>query len=112
MMQVMPVVANEWAAARGETGLDPKRLFDPQFNVQVGSWHLARALQQWQEAVDPAPLALAQYNAGRSNVLKWVNAGSLGDGEYFTSRIQFPSTRSYVRDIMRQYRMYVRRGEF
>ncbi|MDD2708002.1 MAG: lytic transglycosylase domain-containing protein [Verrucomicrobiae bacterium] len=113
LMQVMPTPANEWAAAHGGREMDPSRLFDPLTNLRVGSWHLTRALQNWAHAADPVPLALAQYNAGRGNLLKWVDAASMGDGEYFVcERIQFASTRSYVRDILRQCRTYRQRGEF
>ena len=112
LMQVMPVVANEWAAARGEKGFDSNRLLDPQTNLRVGAWYLSRALQDWARAADPIPLALAQYNAGHSNVLKWVDPPSMVDGGYFVGRIQFPSTQSYVRDILKQYRLYRNRGEF
>lgn len=113
LMQIMPVVAKEWAAAHGEKELDPKRLLDPLTNLRIGTWHLSRALQQWANAADPVPLALAQYNAGGKNLQKWVDAGSMTDGDYFAkNRIQFPTTRSYVRDILNQYRLYRRRGEF
>jgi soluble lytic murein transglycosylase len=113
LMQVMPAVVNEWAKAQGEKNFDSRRLVDPLTNLRIGTWYLSRALQQWAHAADPVPLAVAQYNAGRSNVLKWVDPGSMTDGDYFVrSRIQFPATRSYVRDILEQYRLYRRRGEF
>jgi soluble lytic murein transglycosylase len=112
LMQVMPVVADEWAEARGQKKLDSKDLANPTTNLRVGSWYLSKALQQWSQASVPTPLALAQYNAGRSNVLKWIDANSLADEEYFVTRIGFPSTRAYVKDILRQYRSYRQRGEF
>jgi len=112
LMQVMPVVAAEWATAHSHKKFDPHRLIDPGINLRIGTWHLSRALQRWAHASDPVSLALAQYNAGRSNVLKWVDAGSMTDGEYFVTRIQFPSTQGYVRDILKQHRFYRNRGEF
>ncbi len=111
-MQVMPLVGTEWAKAHGEKGFDANRLLDPQTNLRVGAWYLSQALQNWAQASDPIPLALAQYNAGRSNVLKWVDASSMADGEYFISRIRFPSTQGYARDILKQYCLYRNRGEF
>lgn len=112
LMQVRPVVATEWSAAHGQRPMDAARLADPQTNLRVGSWYLARALQQWSQASEPVPLALAQYNAGRSSVLKWVDARSLADPEAFLQQIQFRSTRAYVRDILKQNRRYHQRGEF
>ncbi len=112
LMQVMPQVGKEWAASRGNKNFMPERLLDPATNLRAGSWYLARGIQQWGQASEPIPLALAQYNAGRSNVLKWVDAGSLADAEYFIQRIQFPSTRSYVRDILKRLHTYQEHGEF
>lgn len=112
LMQVTPGAAEEWAQARGEKNFNPNRLLDPATNLRVGTWYLSKALQQWAQASEPVPLALAQYNAGRSNVLKWVDASSLADADYFISRIQFPSTKVYVRDVLKQYEIYRERGEF
>ncbi len=112
LMQVMPSVAIEWAKARGLKDFNSSELLDPATNIRIGSWYLSKSIQQWVQASEPVPLALAQYNAGRSNVLKWVDAGSMGDAEHFIQQIQFPSTRSYVRDILTQYRLYRHRGEF
>lgn len=112
LMQVMPTVGTEWALARGNKNFNSEQLLDPSTNLRAGTWYLAKSLQQWAQASEPIPLALAQYNAGRSHVLKWVNANSLADADYFISRIQFPSTRAYVRDIVRRYKLYRQRGEF
>jgi soluble lytic murein transglycosylase len=112
LMQVMPVVASEWSRARGVKELTPEELANPETNLRVGSWYLAKALQQWSQASEPIPLALAQYNAGRSSVLKWIDPNSLADSEHFISRIQFPTTRAYVRAILQQHKLYRQRGEF
>jgi soluble lytic murein transglycosylase len=112
LMQVMPIVGQEWTSARGEKNFDSTRLLDPLTNVRIGSWYLAKGLSHWEKAARPVPLALAQYNAGRSNVLKWVNDESLLDSEKFITQIQFPSTRAYVRDIIRQHQKYRDQGEF
>lgn len=112
LMQVMPAVADEWATERKKTKLTADQLFDPATNLRVGSWYLAKALQQWSQAAEPVPLAVAQYNAGRSNVLKWVDANSMADADSFVESIKFPGTRSYVRDILGQYQLYRQRGEF
>lgn len=112
LMQVRPVVGEEWASATGSDAPRPGQLADPAINLRVGSWYLARAVRQWSHAAEPYPLALAQYNAGRSSVLRWVEANSLADGESFIGRIQYPSTRAYVQAILAQHEKYRRRGEF
>lgn len=112
LMQIRPVVGAEWAAATGNDPLKPGQLADPSLNLRVGAWYLAKAIRHWAHAASPSPLALAQYNAGRANVLKWVDANALADPDAFLSRIQFPSTRAYVQTILGQTEKYRRRGEF
>ena len=112
LMQIMPEVAKDWAQTYEKKELGANDLLDPATNLRIGAWHISKALQGWDQASEPIPLALAQYNAGRSNVLKWVDANSLANAEYFISRIQFPTTRAYVRDILKQYNLYRQRGEF
>lgn len=112
LMQVMENVGIEWAKQRGRKDFKKDELLDPEVNIRVGSWYLAKAMLDFDQASQPVPLALAQYNAGRRNVLKWVDAGSMGDAEHFIQRIQFPSTRAYVRDILGQSQRYRERGEF
>ncbi len=112
LMQVMPETAKEWAKTNKRDLVDLNELLDPATNLRVGTWYLSKALQDWDQASEPIPLALAQYNAGRSHVLKWADANALADGEYFIRCIRFPSTRSYVKDIVKQYQYYRKRGEF
>ena len=54
---------------------------------------------------NPLPYALADYNAGRSHVLKW-NQGAAGTNSgNFIEQIEFPGTKDYVRSIMRRYNL-------
>ena len=112
LMQVTSSVGTEWAQAQGEKSFDSNRLLDPATNLRIGSWYLSKGFQQWTYASEPIPIVLAQYNAGRNNVLKWIDANSLANADHFLERIQFPSTRSYVHDILKQYKLYQTRGEF
>ena len=100
LMQVTPAVGAEWAKANKIPDFKPEDLFDPVTNLRVGTWYLNHALKRWSQTDDPVPFALAEYNAGRSNALKWVDPNSPGDHVAFMERISFPTTRKYVEDIM------------
>ena len=104
LMQVMPATAMEWAGSRGRTGFTPEHLFDPETNLQAGVWYLRKALDEWSTKDNPLPYALAQYNAGRRNVLKWDEAVK-SDEALFIRNIPFPGTARYVNDIIARYRM-------
>jgi len=100
LMQVTPEVGEMWAKANKIDGFNPDDLYDPETNIRVGTWYLDRALKRWSQADDPVPFALAEYNAGRSNALKWVDPLAPQNHTAFLDRITFPSTRLYVEKIM------------
>lgn len=103
LMQVTELVGHEWAYSAGIENFTAHDLFRPETNIRAGTWYLARALNDWSNRSDPLPYALAQYNAGRSNVLRWAKDDD-GLSHLFIQRITFPGTRDYVEDILRRYR--------
>jgi soluble lytic murein transglycosylase len=106
LMQVTPEVGIEWAKANKIPDFQPSDLFDPLTNIRAGTWYLNHALRRWTQTDDPVPFALAEYNAGRSNALKWVDPADPQDHIAFIDRITFPTTRKYVEDIMAQREEY------
>lgn len=112
LMQVTDTVGEEWAKANKIGSFSAEKLFDPRTNIRAGTWYLAKAMGNWTKAEDPVPIALAEYNAGRKNVLRWMDEKSLKDPDHFVGRIGFPSTQSYVRTIVSQRRYYASNGEF
>jgi soluble lytic murein transglycosylase len=105
LMQIMPQSAREWARAERLMDFNPDTLFDPGTNVMAGTWYLGRAIQHWSDHADPVPYALAEYNAGRSNALRWERNTTLPP-ESFAEAIGFPGTRNYVRSILKSYRSF------
>lgn len=105
LMQIMPGSAREWAKAEHIPAFDPESLIDPGTNVLAGSWYLGRAIKRWTGQSDPLPYALAEYNAGRSNVIRWDRATMLTSQEFITA-ISFPTTRAYVKRVLRHYRSF------
>ena len=83
LMQLMPATAKRYGAS------DP---FDPDQNIRAGAQHLSSLLQLFGNDLH---LALAAYNSGVGNVVKY------GD------RIPpFPETAAYVPKVMGLYRKY------
>jgi soluble lytic murein transglycosylase len=103
LMQVMPASAQEWAKAEQRPPLSRVDLLDPCTNVMAGTWYLHRAIDRWAARPDPLPHALAEYNAGRSNAIRW-NRDSERQQTSFTNAISYPTTQRYVADILWHYR--------
>ena len=103
LMQVTEAAAHEWARASGTIGFKRIDLLKPEVNISAGAWYLSRALKFWAHKRRPVPYALAEYNAGRSNTIRWSMADG-DDDRMFESQISYPGTRRYVQDILKVYR--------
>jgi len=67
---------------------------------------LQKLLKRYEQTDNPLPYALADYNAGRGNVLKWKQGAAVTNSAAFLAQINFPGTRSYVESVMRRYEHY------
>lgn len=109
LMQLMDPAAQEWAESAGVYPVPAGHLFDPMTNVMAGTWYLGRLLRRYQGSTDdPVPFALADYNAGRANVLKWMQGDARSRAEAFRSAIGFESTRRYVDAVLARRSRYAR----
>src|SRR5918997_1265895 len=113
LMQVTPTVGREWAA---ETGMrefaermrtDPVEVLrDPERNIQVGCWYLEKIGKGYRDTPGAEARMVAAYNAGPSRAAEW-NRVAPGQppltAEQFIRRIDIPSTRAYVSNILERY---------
>jgi soluble lytic murein transglycosylase len=106
LMQLGEAAAWEWAAAERIPDFDHEHVLDPGTNVLVGTWYLARLLRRYPAADDPVPFALADYNAGRSHVLRWNHGEGATNSEAFMRQITFPGTRRYIEQVTRRREHY------
>ncbi len=105
LMQLMPGAIRDWEHANDERYHLKDEVFNPALNIEIGTWYFARAFSQWRKSGNPKAYALAQYNAGRGNLLKWVKKhGSAPD---YKKIVQFPSTRKYISVILKYYQQYL-----
>jgi len=115
LMQITEGAAQDWARAEKIGIFAPADLLDPKTNIEVGTWYLANALRHWSDKDDPVPFALAEYNAGRTRVMRWEKTSGLGGGfgaDDLHSIMDFPATRAYIRSIVDRYLDFKKRGEF
>jgi soluble lytic murein transglycosylase len=106
LMQIQEPAALEWAEAERVTHFVHEQCFDPVTNTLAGAWYLGKLLKRYTQADDPVPYALADYNAGRANVLKWNRGAAATNSAAFTGQIGFPSTERYVRAVLRRWAKY------
>lgn len=99
LMQVTENAAKEWAEANNIVNFQKNDLFNAETNIRVGAWYLKRSIARWANKTNPLPYALADYNAGYSNTVRWA-ANDGGDANKFWAGITYPSTKRYIRDIL------------
>jgi soluble lytic murein transglycosylase len=114
LMQVTPAVGREWAAETGMRELERQMqqdaaavLRDPERNIQVGCWYLEKLYEQFRDMPGAEARMVAGYNAGPSRAAEWnQTAGGAKSftAEEFVARIDIPSTRAYVSNILERYR--------
>ncbi|WP_244325637.1 transglycosylase SLT domain-containing protein [Shewanella aestuarii] len=102
LMQLMPATAKQTAKKNNIPFNNVKDLYQPKVNVMLGSAYYAQLLKQFD---NNRVLATAAYNAGPSNVKRWlaVSKGNL-DAMSFIESIPFTETREYVQAVF-SYRM-------
>ncbi len=113
LMQVGEAAAADWAKAEKVETFMPTDLFDPKTNLDAGVWYLSRAVERWKAKADPVPFALAEYNAGRSRVDRWIAQTARAEDANaadLLAVIDFPITRKYVETITARHRFYRARG--
>ena len=106
LMQICAPAAREWADAERLKLFVHQELFDPRKNILAGSWYLAKLLKRYPHADDPIPYALADYNAGRGNVLRWNQGAAAANSAAFLEQITFPGTRKYIQNIRERRKIY------
>lgn len=103
LMQLMPATARELAAELDLEGWDPDLLYRPEMNVHLGTFLLARHIEEYDGFL---PSVFGAYNAGAHRIERWKEFPSYGDAELFTERIPYSETRDYVKILTRNRALY------
>jgi soluble lytic murein transglycosylase len=106
LMQIRPVAASEWARTERVPGYTADTLLNPATNTLAGAWYLQKLLKRYAQTDNPLPFALADYNAGRANVLKWDRGPAATNSALFMNQIAFPGTKAYIRSVMQRFDHY------
>lgn len=106
LMQIREPAAREWAEAERIVGFQHEHILDPGSNTLAGTWYLAKLLRRYPHTDDPVPYALADYNAGRGNVLRWNQGAAATNSQQFLAQMTFPGTRRYIETVVRRREQY------
>ena len=102
LMQLLVPTARTLKGGRGAT---VRRLYDPVYNVRMGSNYLQHLLELNQGVFEQA---MAAYHAGEDRVAGWMGEHSFSDPAEFLESIPIPATRVYVEKVVRDASIYRR----
>ncbi|WP_325061290.1 lytic transglycosylase domain-containing protein [Vitreimonas sp.] len=108
LMQLIPSTAQIEARRAGMSFQRAALTTDPQYNMTLGSQHLAGLIDDFGGSY---VMAIAAYNAGSSNVRNWVNEwgdprSSNVDVIDWIELIPFSETRNYVQRVTENLQVY------
>jgi len=101
LMQVLPKTGR-LLARRLKVGYARAKLFDPEYNLLLGTLYLGDLVR----AQATAEAALAAYNAGEERVAAWQAERRYDEPAEFVESIPFTETREYVQIVMRNADVY------
>lgn len=108
IMQVMPDTGKKMARIAGVAYDQHSLLYDTEYNMQLGMGELQHQLDNWGGSYI---LAIAAYNAGPTNVKRWI--AQFGDPRTagidpvdWIESIPFGETRNYVQRVIENMQVY------
>jgi len=81
---------------------EENRLFEPDYNIYLGAKYFKYLLDKFKNT----KTALAAYNAGEGNVMKWLNNAGYSKNGVSLDEIPFKETREYVVKVERAMAVY------
>jgi soluble lytic murein transglycosylase len=113
LMQITRAAASDFVSQKGMPPFHDDRLTDPDLNVEIGCWYLARSIEHYKNSPHPMLFALLRYNAGESRADNWLRRALLSPPpkgtapeEYYLSLVDFPKTRAYAHRILQRSRTH------
>nr|WP_072514399.1 lytic transglycosylase domain-containing protein [Ndongobacter massiliensis] len=101
LMQLLPKTA-KWVASQLSIDYDDEKLWDPAYNVELGTYYLSYLVGHFQNV----EFAIAAYNAGLNAVDDWIADGLISRDTDSLSEIPFEETRDYVKNILHKKSIY------
>ena len=97
LMQVIPSTGMSTARALGLPWPGPDALYDPAYNIVIGSAHLRELLDKY----GGRPYeAMAGYNAGPAPLQRWKSQRPGMDPDFWIETISYKETRDYVARVL------------
>jgi soluble lytic murein transglycosylase len=102
LMQVTPETARFIARRSGGVNFVESDLSTPQVNISYGSYYLRYLIDRYGDET----LAIAAYNAGETNLNRWIEEAGGRDDFDVPDDLRFAETRHYVENVRESREAY------
>ncbi len=107
LMQLKMSTVRDWAKAHNKSVPSRSAVYQAELNIRIGVWRIDWALRNWENYPDQVAMALCEYNAGRTRLVRqYVHYN--GNTERLLRN--FPSA-AYAKSILTKFEEYSREGD-
>ena len=103
LMQIMPANGPEFASRLKIPRFNTKMLYNPDINIQMGSWYMKSLMDQFD---NNHALVAGAYNGGPGRMRRWIAAKQIPDLDEFIEDIGIDQTRRHIKKVIDSYNIY------
>ena len=103
LMQIMPATGRELAGRLNIPRFSTKILYNPDVNIQMGSWYMKSLMNQFD---NNHALVAGAYNGGPGRMRRWIEAKRIPDLDEFIEDIWIDETRRHIKKVIDSYIIY------
>jgi soluble lytic murein transglycosylase len=82
---------------------DPGRLYEPEYNIETGSWYIGHLLKKFKSQV---PIGAGSFNSGPRPVMKWVDQYGDREIDELVELVPYSQTREYMKKVTENFARY------
>ncbi len=103
LMQIMPANGPEFANRLKIPRFNTKMLYNPDINIQMGTWYMKSLMNQFD---NNHALVAGAYNGGPGRMRRWIKAKQIPDLDEFIEDIGIDQTRRHIKKVIDSYIIY------
>jgi soluble lytic murein transglycosylase-like protein/TolA-binding protein len=103
LMQIMPANGPEFASRLKIPRFNTKMLYNPDINIQMGTWYMKSLMNQFD---NNHALVAGAYNGGPGRMRRWIKAKQIPDLDEFIEDIGIDQTRRHIKKVIDSYIIY------
>lgn len=102
LLQMIPATTRR-VARELKLAYDAGLLYEPEYNIQTGSWYIGRLLQKFKGQI---PLGAGSFNSGPRPVMRWLDQYGDREIDELVELVPYVQTREYMKKVTENFARY------